>query len=67
MKFKNTKTCVVIETECEINGGDWKAIKAKKRKGTEADAEEDAGTEEGTETGNEEGGTEEGAGEDDKE
>lgn len=69
MKFKNKKTGAVLETKCEINGGDWVACKKKaKAKAENPDgAEEGAGENEGTEDDNGDGGTEEGAGEDDKE
>lgn len=31
MKYRNTKTQVVIETSCVISGGDWVALEQPKK------------------------------------
>ena len=35
MRYKNSKTGAVIETDCELKGGDWEALKAPPRTNTE--------------------------------
>lgn len=29
MKYLNSKTGYMLETECEVSGGDWRAVQAK--------------------------------------
>ena len=49
-KYRNKKTKAVLETECEISGGDW--VKVTPRKGKEDDVKIET-----VDTGAENGGT----------
>lgn len=62
-KYKNKKTKAIIETDCEISGGDWVEVKPRKAKdpassetvtpGTENEDSENVTPGEGDETDNE--------------
>lgn len=57
-KYKNTKTKVILETDCKIEGGFWAEVKPRgKAKPTEEVQEEVQDEQEDPENGSPDGGT----------
>ena len=57
-KYKNTKTKVILETDCKIEGGHWVEVKPRgKSKPAEEVQEEVQGEQKDPENGSPDGGT----------